>query len=413
MEIKANKLLNPQHEALFQSKDRELVVYGGAGAGKSYSIADKLLVQAMVRNGRPSKTLLIRKTLASLKKTSLDILQRRADAFGVDFNVNRGEWTAQVNNMEFIMSGMNNKEDYQKIKSLTDVDLIWVNEASELRESDYAELLLRLRGTQRKDKYGFRQIICDFNPIGKTSWVFTRFFERNIGNAKKLRYTVLDNQWAENEYIAQLQASKQWDPNYHRIYFEGEWGELKGLIYNWDIVPLPDIAFDEIFYGGDFGFSVDPAACIRIYRKADEIWVQEVIYATGLTNQQLGAEMKAQGLTRRDQTYWDSAEPKSIQELCDLGLTALPAQKGPDSVRAGIDFLKPMKIHIVEGSENIIKEQKSYVWKKDKDGNSLNVPIEFNNHAMSAIRYGIYTRMGGPRARHTHQVYSDKDFTNG
>jgi len=76
-----------------------------------------------------------------------------------------------------------------------------------------------------------------------------------------------------------------------------------------------------------------------------------------------------------------------------MGFNVKPSEKGPDSVRAGIDFLKSLTIHIVEGSENIIKEQKSYVWQQDKDGNKLPRPIEFNDHAMSAIRYGIYTHM--------------------
>jgi phage terminase large subunit len=405
MLLNFNTYLNPKHTALFQATDRELIVYGGAGAGKTYSIADKFLVLSCLTHPRQTKTVMVRKTLASLKRTSLDVLQRRAELFGLDLIVNRSEWTAKCNNMEFVLTGMNNREDYQKIKSLTDVDYIWVNELSELRESDYAELMLRLRGQPSHGKYDFRQIVCDFNPIGKTSWVFSRFFEKNVGNVKKLRYTVADNPWAETEYIEQLKASKGWDENYYRIYFEGEWGELEGLIFEWDIVPLPDLAFDEVFYGGDFGYSVDPATCIKIYRKANEYWVQEVIYETGLTNQQLGNRMKDEGITRNDQVFWDSAEPKSIQELCDMGLTAIPAIKGPDSVRAGIDFLKTLKIHIIEGSEKIIREAKSYVWKKDKDGNCLNEPKAFDDHAMAAIRYAIYTRMGGFRPQYTYKAY--------
>lgn len=405
MVLNFNQYLNPKHKELFQTADRELIVYGGAGAGKTYSIADKFLVLSCLTHPRPTKAVMVRKTLASLKRTSLDVLQRRAEQFNLDLLINKSDWTAKCNKMEFVFCGMNNREDYQKVKSLTDVDYIWINELSELRESDYAELLLRLRGQPAHGKYDFRQIVSDFNPIGKTSWVFSRFFERDIGNVKKLRYTVADNPWVEPEYIAQLKASKDWDENYYRIYFEGEWGELEGLIFNWDIVPLPDIAFDEVFYGGDFGYSVDPAALVRIYRKANEFWVEEVIYATGLTNIELGNEMQRRGITRNEQTFWDSAEPKSIQELCDVGLTAIPAIKGPDSVRAGIDFLKQHKIHIVDGSEHIIREAKSYVWKKDKDGNSLNEPKGFDDHAMSAIRYAIYTHCGGFKPKYTYRAY--------
>ncbi|NIP44784.1 MAG: PBSX family phage terminase large subunit, partial [Aliifodinibius sp.] len=240
----------------------------------------------------------------------------------------------------------------------------------------------------------FAQIISDFNPVGKTSWVYDRFYSRNVGNAVKLKYTVEDNPWASPDEIADLRNTKDDDPNYYKIYFLGEWGELEGVIYNWRTETLPDpedVDWDEVFYGLDFGYSVDPAAVVRIYRKADEYWVQELIYETGLTNTQLGERMKSHLIQSHETIYADSAEPKSIQELCDMGFNVHPSLKGADSVRAGIDFVRQQNITVATGSPNILKEQKSYIWKKDKDGNALNVPIDINNHAMDAIRYGVYT----------------------
>lgn len=404
-EINHNKFLNPNHKKIFQSKSPELIVYGGAGAGKSFSIADKLLHQSIWQHDKKIKIVVIRKTFPSLRNTSLDILEGRAETFQLPFKVNKAEWHAQCSNVHFIFQSLNNKEDYDKLKSLTDVDFFWINEVHEIREADYDECLRRLRGGQSE----YEQIIVDFNPIGKTSWVYKRFFEKNIGNVEKLHYTVLDNHpdylatEKAQRYVEKLKATKEYNYNLYKIYFLGEWGELEGVIYDWDTVPLPDIKFDEIFYGGDFGYSVDPAALIKIYRKSNEYWLQEVIYEQELTNTQLGKRMKVSGINGTDISFWDCAEPKSIQELCDMNLNAQPAIKGPDSVRAGIDFLKQQKIHIIEGSENISKEQKSYIWKEDKDGNALNVPIDINNHAMDGIRYGIYTN-----AKHGGiQLYTD------
>lgn len=405
-----NQLLNWKHQDLFQSRDRELVVYGGADAGKSYSIADKMLLHSIINNGRDSRVLIARRTLASIRKTSLYILQKRATDFGIPFSVNKGEWTAQANRMQFIMAGMNSQEDIQKIKSLTDIDFIWTNEVTEIREDDYKQLLLRLRGPRLEGKYDYRQMIIDFNPIGKTSWVYERMFQKNIGGSRKLRYTVLDNPWAEPEYIEQLQATADDDPNFYKIYYLGKWGELEGVIFDWPIVQLPKISFDEIFYGLDFGYSVSPAAVVRIYRKADKFWLEEILYETGLTNQQLGSRLKEEDVSLDAEIYCDSAEPKSIQELCDMGFNAWPSEKGADSVRAGIDFLKSLDISIVDGSENVVKEQKSYIWKKDKNGKALNVPIEFNNHAMSGVRYAIYTHMrkaGAALGTVSHDIYPE------
>lgn len=183
MIINLNPYLNPNHTELFQSTDPELVVYGGANAGKTYSIADKLLCQSVMQNDRPLKALIIRKTFPALRVSALEILEARAALFKMPFNLNKADWIARCYNMTFVFQSLNNKEDYEKLHSQTDIDFIWINEVIQLREPDYEECLRRMRGGKSK----FEQIIIDFNPIGKTSWIYKRFFERNIGDAKKLR----------------------------------------------------------------------------------------------------------------------------------------------------------------------------------------------------------------------------------
>jgi len=374
-----NKVLNYRHQDLFQSTAPELCVRGGKNAGKTYSIADKLLLQTRIQPDKKLKAIVVRKTLPRIKSTVLEVLEKRAEVQRLPFNLNKSDYVAQALGLKIQFLSMENKEDHEKARSVTDVDFVWINEITELREIDYDMLRMIIRGGQSS----FHQLIFDFNPIGKTSWVYKRFFENGNGRTQKLHYTVYDNPWAKEEEIELLREYKESDENLYNICYLGEWGELEGVIYNWDTdTPLPE-KVDEVFYGGDFGYSVDPAALIRIYRKADEFWVEEVIYETGLTNIELG-NLMIDKMVKDEVSYWDSAEPKSIQELYDMGINAKPCEKGPDSVRAGIDFLKQQKMHIIEGSENISREQRSYIWKKDKDGNSLNVPIDFNNHCLIA-----------------------------
>ena len=404
-----NQYLNPNHLPVFQSADPELIVYGGANAGKSYTIADKLLMQSVNQCDVSLKALIIRKTFPALRVSSLEILEKRAALLKLPWSLNKSDWIAKCGKMTFVFQSLNNKEDYEKLKSQTDIDFIWINEVHQLREPDYEECLRRMRGGNSS----FEQIIIDFNPIGKTSWVYKRFFEKNIGNAKKLRYTILDNHPAylalekTQRELERLKATKTQNLNAYKIYFLGEWGELEGTIYDWDIVSKTKeqedkhmswteiLNPDEIFYGGDFGYSVDPAALIRIYRKGREFWLEEVIYSTGLTNVDLGRAMERKGVPYDAISYWDCAEPKSIQELYDMGFNAKPCEKGPDSVLAGIDFLCDQNIHILDGSESIIREQRSYIRQEDKDGNIIPKPIEFNNHAMDGTRYGIHTHCKG------------------
>lgn len=408
--LNVNQYLNSNHLELFQSRDFELAVRGGANAGKTYSIADKLLFQPVVQPGIPLKVVVVRKTLPRLRTSTLDIIEKRAKLFRMPFNLNQNSMIAQCGKMQWIFTSLNNKDDWEKIKSMTDIDFIWCNEIPELREIDYEMLLTRIRG----GKSSFAQMVTDFNPIGKTSWVFKRLYQKNIGNARKLKYTVLDNPWASEAEVKRLKATGKHNKNFHLIYFKGEWGELEGIIYDWDIACktreqeeaglswMEIINPDEVFYGGDFGYSVNPAYLGRIYRKADEFWVEELIYEIGLTNPMLAEKVKAHGADEGD-SYWDSSEPKSIQELNYLGINAKPAQKGPDSVRAGIDFLQSKTIHIIDGSENIVNEQKAYVRKQDKDGNNLIEPVKFNDHAMDGTRYGIFT--------HCHSEYSHSEWS--
>ena len=55
----------------------------------------------------------------------------------------------------------------------------------------------------------------------------------------------------------------------------------------------------------------------------------------------------------------------------------------------GIELLKRIDIFITSDSQEIIKEFGLYKWKEDRNGNSINEPIDMYNHAIDAIRYYI------------------------
>jgi phage terminase large subunit len=87
--------------------------------------------------------------------------------------------------------------------------------------------------------------------------------------------------------------------------------------------------------------------------------------------------------------FCDNAEPKTIEELRRAGYNAKPADK---DVREGIRKVKGQPLYITEKSVNLIKEIRSYKWKTDKDGKVLDEPIKFNDHAIDALRYAIFTK---------------------
>lgn len=408
--------INPYHKKIFTSTAFELIVRGGAGAGKTYSIADKIVMYDSVNklsgNYNKLKTMVVRKTLPSLKTTCIEVIKNECEKFGLPWRYNGQDNIAFIGDNQILFRSLNNSEDYNKIKSITDLDILWLEEANEIRENDYEQLVMRVRGGTGI----YSQCILSFNPVGKHSWLYKRFYEKGIQLGKKqdkLQYTVDHNPFINQDYKDRLNRLADHDRNLYNIYRLGEWGELEGIIYEWDIKEKPKNT-SEVFYGLDFGFSIDPCVLVRVYRCGNDFHVEELIYQTGLTNNQLADKMRSIGINLTDEIYADSAEPKSIQELFNQGFNVHPCDKGKDYKKFAIDYLRSLNIHIVEHSENIIKEQKSYVWKKDKDGNSLPVPTEYNDHAMDAILYAIntHTRNRMTPATNTLSVQSYKESFN-
>ena len=120
----------------------------------------------------------------------------------------------------------------------------------------------------------------------------------------------------------------------------------------------------------------------------------EKIYQTHLTNQQLIDRLKEviPEDCRSRNIYGDSAEPARIEEIGGAGFNIMPADKSVNDV---IDFCKRRVFHTRAENVNLNKERQSYKWKENRNGVVLDEPVKFNNHAMDAKRYGIYTHCKG------------------
>ena len=384
----------------FNADHRYLLLCGGGGSGKTEFAARKLLVRSETE-GR-HRFLILRKIRSRVKESVLEVVKRMLTEAGKKYDLNRTDRTIITRNAqgvpsEWLFDGL---DDPDKIKSIKGITSIWMEEATEFSKEDFLQLDIRLR----EPTPFYKQLILTFNPdAAKGPWIKKMFFDTANPDAYVDRSTIEDNPIDEVRipYALRLDALKEQDESYYQIYRLGEWAAPKGKIFNWDVAieGLPKIKFDEIFYGGDFGYSIDPAVVIRIYRKADEFWLEEVIYARGLTNRDLAAKMKDAGIGSREPIYFDASEPKSIQEIYECGFNAKSSTKGPDSVRQGIDFLKSKKIHILPGSENIIREVGKYKWREDKEKNLIPEPVKMDDHTIDATRYGIVSHcFARPRA---------------
>ena len=114
------------------------------------------------------------------------------------------------------------------------------------------------------------------------------------------------------------------------------------------------------------------------------------MYQEGMSNEKIASKITSMGYAK-EKIRADSAEPKSIDRLRDLGLSHIrKARKGKDSITNGIDYISDYKIIIHPRCVNFITEISNYTWDKDKKtGKKLNVPIDDFNHLMDAMRYAM------------------------
>jgi phage terminase large subunit len=374
--IQTNKVFNH----LIKSDKRIIVEQGGTRSGKTYNILLWLIFYYTERN--TDKTITIcRKSFPSLRASVMrdffDIL-RNHDLYREDYhNKSSHEYHLNGNLVEFI-----SLDQPQKIRGRKR-NLLYINEANELFYEDWQQLIFRTDG----------RIILDYNPSESFHWIYDRVIPRE--DCDFYQTTYLDNPFLDQQIKNEIERLKETDEDYWRIYGLGERGMSRATIFQFGMSEIPQEA-KLISYGLDFGYTNDPSALVAVYQHGDNLYLDELLYRTGMTNRDLHHHLQSLGLDRRDEIFADSAEPKSIEELHRFGWNIKPTAKGQDSINAGIDILKRHKIFATSRSNNLIKELQNYKWTEDKNGNLLNKPIDVMNHALDASRYAVYNKLSKP-----------------
>lgn len=253
-------------------------------------------------------------------------------------------------------------------------DRLFLNEANNVTFEAFEELEVRTK----------EFIYIDFNPTNEF-WAFTDVIPiRN--DVEHLVLTYKDNEALSKEIVDSIEQRRE-RKGWWKVYGEGQLGEVEGKIYkDWQIIDeIPHEARLER-KGLDFGYSNDPTAIVDIYYYNGGYILDEQVFIKGLSNKQIYDILSNGGLAL---TIADSAEPKSIDEIRGYGVSIVGAEKGPDSVRSGIQLVQDQRVSITKRSINIIKEYRNYLWMTDKNGRILNDPEHTFSHSMDAIRYGL------------------------
>lgn len=355
------------------TKPRFLVNQGGTSSGKTYTIMQRLIVLSF-ENPRAIITV-AGQDLPNLKVGAMRDLDTilHSNARLLDwFKQNKSDSSYRGKNGALIE--FKSYQDAQDAKN-GKRDYLFVNEANGVSYEVFWQLAIRTR----------KQIFIDYNPSARF-WVHNQIIGRDdckliISDHRNNRFLTAQ----EHKKIEDIEDKELW-----LVYARGLTGKITGLVFsNWSIVDKlpPREEWKMDCRGLDFGFSNDPSALEHVVLAHGELWVDEEIYRTGMTNQDIARECKEQGINRSHLIIADSAEPKSAKELCNEGLWVVESIKGKDSINNGIDILKRYHINITRRSVGIISNMQQYKWKKTRDGETTNQPIDAFNHGIDAIRY--------------------------
>lgn len=358
----------------YNSTAAVIVNQGGTSSGKTYAILQVLFSLACIE---PKLVItVVGQDIPNLKAGALrDALTIYNNSTNLKLQIksyNKSDRIFEFNNGTLIeFKSYDNSQDAKSGKR----DYLFINEANGINFDVYTELALRTK----------KRIFIDYNPNFEF-WVH----ENLIGNPG---VELIISDYRHNPFLAdsikeKIESLKFIDVELWKVYARGATGKITGLILtNWFLCDkIPEDA-RHIANGLDFGFTNDETGCIEVFQQNGELWVNELFYETGLTNQDISRKLKGLNIGRSLEIIADSAEPKSIEELRREGWYITGADKGSDSINNSIDILKRYKINVTKNSVNLRKELGRYIWKKDKTGKSLNVPIDSYNHLIDPLRY--------------------------
>lgn len=356
-------------EKILACKKRIRVIQGGSSAGKTIAI---LLVLIDIAQSKKNKLIsVVSETIPHLKRGAIrDFLSIMEEhGYYKEANWNRSDFIYTFETgckIEFFSADTPDKVRGPRR------EILFINECNNVSFETYTQLAIRTNET----------IILDYNPV-QQFWVHDEIMPKIDHDFLILTY--LDNEGLPDTIKQEIESRKA-NKYFWTVYGLGQLGEVEGLIYpGWkEVDEIPREARLERRWL-DYGYTNDPTAIGDMYYLNGALYLDEVAYQKGLSNKQIADVILNQ--SRKVPVVADSAEPKSNDELRSYGITVLDADKGRDSVNAGIQLVQDQDVFVTKRSVNIIKERRNYMWLKDKNDRVVNEPSPIFNHHMDGIRY--------------------------
>ena len=369
---------------------------GGRGSGKSFSVA---LMAAVWGYAEPLRILCTRDLQISIKesmhaeiKNAIESTPWLKDHYDVGESYIRGR-----NGTEFLFRGL--RHNISAIKSMAQIDLCIVEEAEDVPDASWRDLLPTVRAPKS-------EVWCVWNPRLDGSPVDQRFVKKPPPGAMVVDMNYGDNPWFPEVLDAQRKHDQSTlDPATYSHIWEGAYLQnsnaqvLAGKVTVQEFEP--GAHWDGPYHGADWGFAQDPTTAVKCWVHAGRLYVEHEACKVGLEIDQTADYLKSKVPGIEAYTVrGDSARPETISYLKRHGLPKVEGvKKWPGSVEDVIAHLPSFDAIVVHPRcKETIQETRLYSYKVDRmSGDILPDIVDAHNHAIDAIRYAIAPLIKSPK----------------
>lgn len=384
------------HKDVKQHNHTHYVLAGGRGSTKSSYVS--LEIPLLLMRNPECHAVVLRKVANTLRNSVYTQMEWALDALRIS-----DKWKMTISPMEMVRKSTEQKilffgvDDKAKIKSIKlpfgYVGVVWYEELDQFAGME------EIRNLNQSLMRGGSKFWCfsSYNPPkSANNWVNEEMLlDEQDRLVHRSDYLSVNPDWLGPQFIYEADKLKAKNETAYRHEYLGEITGTGGAVFENVIekrITDEEIQqFDRRRYGLDFGFAVDPLAFISMHYdvKREILYIFDEIYQPKLTNRQAAVKIKKK-ITETALIRADSAEPKSIKELNELGLKVIAAKKGPDSVEFGIRWLQGLSAIVIDKKRcpNAYKEFVTYEYETTHDGQYISAYPDKNNHAIDAVRYG-------------------------
>ncbi|MGA9652830.1 MAG: PBSX family phage terminase large subunit [Polyangia bacterium] len=404
--MEVDLVFSPQLEFFFTESWRYKIAYGGRGSGKSWAIADALILRSAQQRQR---ILCAREFQRSIADSVHHLLETQIDRLGLEraFEVQNTSITCKQTGSEFIFAGL--KHNIKSLKSSEGIDVCWVEEAEAVSDDSWENLIPTIRKSAS-------EIWMTFNPDQESDPTYQRFVVNPPPKCKVAKVSWRDNPDLPDVLKEELEHLRRTDPDaYQHVWEGGTWTRSDAQVFNgkWiidDFEPA-SATWNGPYFGADWGFSTDPTVLLRMWTYNQRLYVECEAYRVGCDIAETPKLFDRVPDSRRYVIRADNSRPETINHVCGAGFRCEAAEKWTNSVEDGISFLRGFeKIVIHPRCRHMAEEARLYSYKVDKlTGDVLPDLKPGHDHCWDAVRYGlqpvIQRRNPPPSFRRTYGLY--------